>query len=63
MKLLSEFFSDDGQRTATVFDNDGEFSVVCLDTSLQAEHKFFFSFKSQAEDFAEEWVMRENAPL
>lgn len=61
--LIKEYFSDDRLRTSMVFIRNREFRVVCLDSYLESQTEHFFTHAQQAEDFAEDWVLRENAPL
>lgn len=57
-KLISEFFSDDGQKTAMVFGRDGtSFRVCCLHSYFGTEKEYYFDTLQEAEDFAEDWVL------
>ena len=57
-KLVSEFFSDSGQKTAMVFTRgDSGYRVTCLDSYFEVDKEFYFDTLLDAENFAEDWVL------
>ncbi len=55
--LISQYFSEDENKTTFVFESDGEYEVSCLNTHENLETKFYFSNLIAAENFAEDWVL------
>ena len=57
-KVISEFVSDDGQRTAMVLVRGSGFRVTCVDSYFETSMEYFCDHLQDAEDKAEEWVLR-----
>ncbi len=57
-KIISEFKSDDGLRTAMVLTRADEFRVVYLDSYFEHQSEGFFRTLQEAEDHAEDWVLK-----
>lgn len=56
MKSISEFYSDDGLKTAMVFVRGSEFRVTCLNSYDESQSDSYFIFLREALAFAEDWV-------
>lgn len=58
MVTLSNFFSPEGERTAVVvYDREG-FEVLCTESLEKTLEKKVFDREMDANDFAENWVLR-----
>ena len=59
---LSEYVGNTNKRTAQVFRhaNGSGFTVQCYESTVQ-KRQDVFNTESQAEDFAEDWVLEDTA--
>tara|TARA_Y100000004_G_C8862546_1_gene389707 strand:+ start:141 stop:320 length:180 start_codon:yes stop_codon:yes gene_type:complete len=58
MVTLSNYFSPEGERTAVVvYDREG-FEVLCTQSLEKTLEKKVFDREMDANDFAENWVLR-----
>ena len=58
MVTLSNFFSPEGERTAVVvYDREG-FEVLCTESLEKTLEKKVFDREMDANDYAENWVLR-----
>jgi len=56
-RKISEFISDDRQKTAMVINRtQGGFRLVLLDSYFETQQEFFYNGLLEAEIHAEEWV-------
>ncbi len=57
MKLLSEFFSDDENKTAQVFFDEGQYIVKLIDKlKPNMDVEYAVTSENYAESVAEDWV-------
>ena len=58
MTKLSEYYSDDRLRYSMVLARDNSYRVVLLDSYFETQEEKFFDILEQAENCAEDWVLR-----
>jgi len=58
MKYLSKHESEDGQRTALVLPRGPGYRITCFDSYFETSKELFCDTLSEAEDLAEDWVLR-----
>jgi len=54
---ISEYFSENGKKTAKVFTDGREYVVVSVN-ELGTSFKSVWDSREKAEDYAEEWVLK-----
>lgn len=59
MRLLSEYVDDDETKTAKVYFKDKETFVVIVRSDTGTHYSSTFDVLRKAEDFAEDWVMKD----
>lgn len=60
MRLISEYLSDDETKTARVFHRDEKTFVVIVKSDTGTHYNSTFNSLRVAEDFAEDWILKEN---
>jgi hypothetical protein len=58
VKEISKHTSDDGQRTALVLARGDAYRVTCFDSYFETSMEYFCDRLQEAEDKAEDWVLR-----
>lgn len=58
--IISEFESDDRQKTAIVFKRENSFRVSTYDVYFERQTEKFFDNLEEAENFAEDYVLGMN---
>jgi hypothetical protein len=59
MRLISEYMSDDESRTARVFHREEKSFVVVVRSDTGTHYSTQFTALRVAEDFAEDWILKD----